>query len=598
MLVLASPPEGAPAPAGSAFADHEDAALVYRLPDGVSVALDPDGEPDFVLLWYAGDLSRAEGGYLHVRLRWNLPVEPPAQPWREEPVPFEVARYRLTVRSSGVDAAGLGEWQPAMVDGPELASRGVALDTNAAQMLRALLWGAQGVVQVEVEALFAGLAPSLPVFVECDTQPLHALLSVLLPQEPVTVDHVEAAFTSLPSGSADPFRIHPLSDGATVPAADVVRAEVARRSLGLFFEPEAFDDEWTPRTYQLRSDRPPGHLVAWDLTTPRLEARTYRAMWSVTDLFADLADPSRRARFFPMVDRVSPFARMNVHVVKSWTLDPESVREVSVDVRATGPGGVPVMHSFVFPDDPDVTTFAATYPALTREFVLEQRFNTTLTPLEGDELPIVIQRPLLQTQGPFVEVTPASAGVVVVELSAHPHLFERAAAIEASIEVEGARRKTRLDRDRCVARPTLPAAENAVPWARVEAVATDALDSARLVLHEGPLPDGHLYLAQHRLEVLDPDPVVLRASPDTAARVGYLGVRLQAPDGPAHLFVIPPDGEVTWQCWRRSVFDPVHFRYQVEYTLHTSDGHETGLNVTDWTDYDRTTLEIEVPQPD
>src|SRR5687768_5593414 len=99
------------------FRDHLAPNLAYYLPAGLELLPAADGDPDFFLLRYHGDLAEAMGGLLHFTLGFS-PLAPDlldaaALAGMElRMANIQAARFRLHLRSLHEDVPEqVGEWR-------------------------------------------------------------------------------------------------------------------------------------------------------------------------------------------------------------------------------------------------------------------------------------------------------------------------------------------------------------------------------------------------------------------------------------------------------------------------------------------------------
>lgn len=601
MLLFAA--SGSPLPGITAFPDHLEERVLHVLPAAlrVAVAPPPNRDPDFFVLRYHGDFATARGGLLHLRLELEPPAISSTDGREIRQVGFDNGRFRLILRSllDGEDDEA-GDWHPVTLAGREVAAPAVGLTPHEAQLLQTLLEDGRGVVEVEVELGYRGLVPGLPWLVTADAGALAAQLTALLPAGPVRADAVVAAFLSLSAGDATPLRWRPLVDlegAAPEPPRDAILAETALRALDRLFTREPDEEP----LYRLREDTAAGaSTISWDLTPPRQERRRCSLVWSVSELHAQLADPEARRRIFPIVTQVSPFAAVDIHILNQVPLDPAYLRKVAVDVRYTGEAGVPEFRSFPFDGRSDVARFSTFHPAASVPFALDYRLTATLAPPNGSGWPVVRKSGWTPADGLVVEASRRTLGIDFVHVEAEPAVFEKTSAIDVALDGQEAAPLALLSLT--AARPgawvALPGHDPAAPLAaRAEARAlTDGLPP--FLLREGPLAGREVRIAAYQLEVLEPDRITLRLDPEAAPRFAYVAVTVAPLAGEPRMYTLPPSETRVWSLFRSSVFDPIRFRYRIDYAALGDDGRPRPLATTDWTVTEGTELLVRPPLGD
>ncbi|HSF43246.1 MAG TPA: hypothetical protein VLT87_25825 [Thermoanaerobaculia bacterium] len=595
MLLFAE--SGSPLPGITAFPDHLEERVLHVLPAALRAVATPDGDPDFFVLRYHGDFATASGGLLHLRLE----LEPPpvsGEDGREiRQVGFDGGRFRLVLRSllEGDDAEA-GDWHPVSLAGREVAAPAVGLTPQEAQILETLLADGRSVVEVEVELGYRGLVPGMPWLVTADAAALAAQLAALLPAAPVRADGVVAAFLSLSAGDAAPLRWRPLADGAEEPSRDAILAETALRALDRLFVREPDEEP----LYRLREDAAAGAAtISWDLAPPRQERRRHTLSWSVSELHARLTDEAARRRVFPVVTQVSPFAAVDVHVLNQVPFDPGYLRKVVVDVRYTGEAGVPEFRSFVFDGGPDVARFSTFYPAASIPFTLDYRLTATLAPPNGTGWPVVQKGGWIRAAGLVVEASRRTLGLDFVRLEAEPAVFEKAAAVDITL-TDGPETPPLALLSLTAARPgvwvALPGQDPAAPLAaRAEARAlADGLPPC--LLREGPLAGRELKVSAYQLEVLEPDRITIELDPEAAPRFAYVAVTVAPLGGEPRMHTLNPGEPWVWSFFRSSVFDPIRFRYRLDYVAFGADHATRPLASTDWSVAEGSALLVRPPE--
>lgn len=595
---LVDPPGG-----GMAFADHLDAGVLYRLAAGLEPARTAAGEPDLLLLRYRGGAEVAGG-----LLRLGLALRPPpaevmaaaaAAGLLTRPVAFDQGRLRLRLRSpaqSGPEPPG--DWRPLRFAGAELVVPAVGLTVHEAQLLHQLLVDGVGAVEVEAELGYQGLAAGMPWLVGATTAPLKERLAALLPPEPARADQVAAAFRSLAGAHDGLCWWRPLEPVGDRPAPDDLLAEAGRRALErpFLFQREPATGPGRYRLLAPAGTDPP--TISLDLSGPRLERRSHHLSWSVSELYAELVDPDRRRRLFPVVDQAGPFGSVDILVVGQVPFDPGYLRKVAVDLRWNGPAGVPEVRRVVLDAGSASARCTAVYPAVAGAFRLEYRVEATLAPPSGGGWPVVLRRPYAPAPGPVVEVGRRALGLDAVRVEAEPAVFERAAAVEVALfrDPAGApltqRTLTRDDPGAWVACVGVSPEDELS--ARVDATAPDpALAAHRL--RDGPVVDRQVMITAAEVEVLAPEAVTISLHPGWAGRFGYAGVLLRSPDGTERYRTLELGQPATVHLFRASVFEPLRYHFRVDYVAFDADGGPLPLASTGWRDAEGPALVVDPP---
>ncbi len=587
-----------------AFPDHLDNHLLYYLPSTVTLLNDGTGTPDFFLLRYHGDNTQTEGGLLRFRLGTSpLPAvlleSLRRKDWQVGEVGFSAARFRLRLRSWQAGAEDeTGEWRLINPAGQELVAPALSLTAHETQFLELLLADGQNAVELQLELAYAGLTPGLPWLASCDGALLRTLLAALLPgAEPVSAEQIVAAFLSLPSMAEGTLIVwQPMEPGATRPSDEVLLREIALRSLDRLFERQPADDPFEPTLYRLRSFIPGDPLaLAWDLLPPRQESRIHRLSWSVSSLLQSLESVEAIKRFFPTVAQVSPFAKVDIHLINRLPFDPHFLRKVAVDLRYSGASGVPEYRSFTFDGSTEIQHFSVFYPAVVGDFQLAARFTTTQSPPSGVGWPIVRRGEYVPINGVLVEINRANVGMEFVNLESESVVYARASSILVELyDVDPNQDSIEEVSITPLHQLTLHAERPNAALAMTDVDATTALfvralaypigapDLPPYPLYVGCLNNRHLRIAAYQLEVLDPDLITIRLEPSVAAHFAWIRITFAAPNQTERAYILQPNQPIVWNFFRNSVFDPIAYRYRLDTIALDEQGHTLPMHSSDW----------------
>lgn len=594
--------------APNAWHDHADAGRVYYLPD--QLALSPVTGSDsagsdrftFFLLRYAGDFGAATGGLLQMGLtleRGDAALLPPD--W--QPVSFERAQLRLRLRSLLVgddsEAEG-GQWHPVVLRGGHAVTVMLFLDQTEEQLLQHLVEestsDATGAVEADLRLSYRGLVAGLPFTVIARREALDETLAALLGDSSASAAQIEAAFLSLVGTgilSFQPETFRP-EEQPEPPAEDDLLREAARRALPLFFHSVVEEGE----TRYVPQPLPPAldDQLRWGLSAARVEERDHDLNWSISKWHATLTDESLRAHYFPIVSRIAPFARATVHVINSLPLDPGHLREVRVDVRYPGPGGVPVNQSAVFQGGDPIQRFSTFYPAMTTAFRVEYRLTCLLAPAAPGEFPRLWPpvRAFADAPSPVVlEINRALAGMEFVELTAVGSVFDLCAGLDISIwpgetaTEEAAALLVTLSAETPSAWAALPGLPADGPlYARCVARPPAGLAAEAVELFDGPLVGRRLAIYRYQLEALEPELITARLADGATERYGFIAVAFRAVDAAAddggRLFTLGPDRPAVYAVWRPSIFEEASYQWRSLSARLDENGATLPLEESEW----------------
>ncbi|WP_370942053.1 hypothetical protein AB5J62_23390 [Amycolatopsis sp. cg5] len=575
------------APEGTTrFPDHAEPHVLHQLPAGLKLTKDADGTPRFQLVRFRGNESGSvRGAFVHAELVFDRGAGTADGDWIVRPVIFDRARFRLLHWVSTLaDATPVGEWQTATPRGSIAIGETVSLDSKGVQILDKVLTSGTGGFDVELEASFEGIVPGFPAVVTADLAALHQRLKSGLPGgTPAPIEAVRAAFLGLPD---DPAVLKlEIFDG--VSTRDKVLAELAERAVADLFD--RVGDDWAAPLYRLKPSATGARY--WDLQLPRFTSRIWRTGWSVSGLFASLT-PEQRAKHFPELSSVDPFAEVTVTVINQLPADSKFLTGSRVDVSYTGPSGTRERKSLSFNGDRTIERFSAFYPVFTDEFGLTGEFVGSLAPAPDAQppWPVAIGPVPLTPVDEVIRVTPADVGLAVIRAEADPGFFTRAYTADLTVTSGGKRvAAARLTESRASAAIVIPQGEFEVV---AEAAETSEPSSVRVEIGRYAGVDT-VRVPAAAVQVIMPDEVTVVL---TTAELAYAAVTLQDPAGRTRTMRLDPDTPVTWPCWRTSVFGRIRYRYQLSYVAVGPDGHTQPMKTTSWRDATTSRLSLGKPE--
>ena len=116
-------------------------------------------------------------------------------------------------------------------------------------------------------------------------------------------------------------------------------------------------------------------------------------------------------------------------------------------------------------------------------------------------------------------------------------------------------------------------------------------------LHDGPIAGRAIAIAAYQLEVLEPEPVTILLEPDLAARFAFVAVAVAPPGGAEKHFSLAAGEPRVWRCFRASVFEPLRWRYRIDYVAYSPNGTTLPLQSTTWADAEGSELLVRPPAP-
>ncbi len=581
------------------FADHLDVAIRYGLPDRLTLAQTPTGEPDFFLLRYSGD-RQDSGGLLQMRLQFvpfseALTTAIIAAGQKLLLIPFESGAFRIRVRSPITDETQqTGTWHPVLFSANQVIAQSINFDSTETQILQSLLQAEDNVVEVELALHYRGLVTGIPWLVTAQTQALKSHLVTFLGDQPVRVDQVIAAFLSIPTQS-EMLKWIALELDAVEPDRDQMLTEIAWRSLDSFFQkipPTTLTE--TPRYQLLQLLSNDSSTVSWDLIPPRQEVRQHRLSWSVSELFEQITDPEMRQKLFPIVNQVSLFGTTQIHVINFLPCDPNYLREVRLGLRFSGANGVPEYRDVVFNGQTNIERFTIVYPAL-MPFQLDYRLSAVLAPPKGVGWARTIKRDFVAANSSVIDLNYTIAGIEFVRVEAESEVFNKASAIEVFLPSTSLK-LTPEKPSAWVALPNIASTDQLT--VRCVAQPLKGVNAPAYNLVDGEIGDRILKIAAYQLEVLDPDVITLTLDPEVAPHFAYVAVSITKPtatDSGKRRELKLNQPQVYKLLGRSSVFEPVRFRYQIHYVAYNSEDNTLPIVSTDWAIAEGTTLMIRPP---
>ena len=611
MLLFDVPPQAPDGvsllPEYATFHDHAKPDIVYYLPNELTLLSAAGGDPDFYLLRYHGDASLIEGGLLRFRLGFKPLPDAVKQPvaaagWDLREAGFESARFRLRFRSLREGQSDeLGEWHRLSVASRELVAPAISLNSHETNFLETLLADGLNPVEIDFDLRYSGLVRGMPWLVSAQTVKLRSLLLPSLPAGPVRADQVAAAFLSLPQAEADPLQYHALERGVPMPSRDAILAETAVRSLETLFERSPGSDEFAPVTYLLRSEDTCPPAMSWDLLPARKEMHNHAVSWAVGPFVQNIDTEEKRNRIFPSITNVSPFSQVEIHVINRVPYDPHFLTKAAIDLRYTGAAGVPEVRSFSFNGAADVQTFR-TFFQTASTFQLNYRLTTTLAPPGGIGWPVVRKGEFIPAKGLVVEINREATGLDFVEVECEPDVFTKAGSILVMLYSSdpGAATPAPQPLVQLTLNSTRPIASVALPgispvadiFTRVEARSGVNPEAPPVLLRCGRVESRSVHIAEFQVEVLDADRISVQLDPLVADRLVLVRVTLAPLVGDGASFTLSAGQPVLWNFFRDGIFDPIAYRYQVDYVAIDGQGRTLPMVSTGWSEAHGTSLVI------
>ena len=370
----------------------------------------------------------------------------------------------------------------------------------------------------------------------------------------------------------------------------------------MLFGAEAGSDGLT--RYRLQFPPITGSTVSFDLSVPRMQIETADYAWSITSLYASLADATQRERYFPSLQTIEPYATVTIPVVCDVPFDPKHLLSVHCDARFTGPAGVPQYQTFEFPSGGMTQRFTATYPALTDSLALATRTRCTLAPPAGAGWPSIVQSDFAPNSTAFVDISRQGIGIDFVRAD----LDSAAAALVGIVSI--AIQRTGDDGSGPpLAVEELGAAHRGA-WIALQGIGPgDALDysvdaspppgvsGSAITISAGPIVDRHIALDASDLRVSAPDVVSISLDPAAAPQFAYVAVTVEPPTGAVTTRTLSVDEPLLWSMYRKSVFDALVFRYQLELVAFDDNHRTLPMQRSDWTECEGGTLVISPSVP-
>ncbi len=611
-MIQFTPNEAANLPEGC-LADHLDARRRFYLPNALAVS-ERDGNPDFRLVRYGGDLATVSGGFLSAEFELRregldaLSSAAPELSWA--PVTFESAAVRLLVRSRTMDQ-GLqqGESHPAVLSGNRYLRLAVHLAPTDTRLLASLLSQGAESVELELGLSYRGLVPGIPGFAVVDSANFFERLRPFVVGRDLLLDDIVAAFLSLPKEGFVTYR--PLdASNASLPTDDALMSELARRSLDRFFHRQESGNASAPLYRLIEEEQPEGSCTI-GLHTARMEPAEHRLTWSVSALHDALTDTEARAVHFPVVGEVSPFSDRRISVTNSLPFDPAFLRRVVVDVRYTGPSGTFEHATYRFPDDGDFQEIRTRYPAVNTEFGLESRIRLLLMPPGGSGWPAFWpgDPPFVTESSGLIEVTAERAHVRVCQIAIDPTAFVRVSRVACILKATQGDEEDRelaavdLVAGREEVALVIPDPEgSAAPKLSCLAFPPDGQPGNPLTLITDVACPEFLQVPAHQLEVLEPDAIRVRLS--TPAKSGVLFVAMafrsasepETSEGQIRSFTLTEEEPtVIWRTWRGSVFESLQYFHRVQFVPIDSIGRALPMEFGEWLPESKADFVIELP---
>jgi hypothetical protein len=168
--------------------------------------------------------------------------------------------------------------------------------------------------------------------------------------------------------------------------------------------------------------------------------------------------------------------------------------------------------------------------------------------------------------------------------------LEKASAIEISVAAS----TLILTKEQSSAWIALPnsSPENAIP---IRCIAKSSNTS--YILIDRTTTERNLRIAAYQLEIFDPDEITLTLDPESDSQFHYVAISLaQSSSTSTQRRELTSSQPLVWKLFgRRSVFDPVRFRYQIHYVAYDDDRNTLPIASTEWVIAEGNALTIRPP---
>jgi hypothetical protein len=89
-------------------------------------------------------------------------------------------------------------------------------------------------------------------------------------------------------------------------------------------------------------------------------------------------------------------------------------------------------------------------------------------------------------------------------------------------------------------------------------------------------------IAGYQLEILDPARIEIELDPQVSGRFALVQVTLASFSGEEQTFTLKPGQSVAWSFFPGSVFDPLMYRYRLDYVAIDAQGQTLPMTSADW----------------
>ena len=584
------------------FADHAEPGCRFYLPDSLGPVLESDsGVPRFRLVRY--ESSGVAGGLFYGEFtakRSDLEKLKAADPeviW--ESVPCCQAWIRLQLRShTGDETLQQGRWTRVDCDGGAHFRISFHLDKNDTVMLKALLEEGEASVEVRLRYHYNGLVIGPQGIGRMNVERFLNHPELGASDREWTQIDIVAFYLSLAPGIISFQSL----EGEPWHSSEQLLGETALRSMDSFFKQE---DRAGDVIYRFSgSQSMEQQTLVIPLHTARNEVRTHCIEWSVSDIYASLSDERSRRKHFPVVGLKDAFRSVEVHAVNSVPFDPGYVRRVIVDLRYTGGSGIFEHRKFRFSGEDNFRSLETRFPSINTDFRLESRVRVLMMPSDGGRMPTVWPRDAVFEPEPtsLVELTPARIGLRMFRIAAGEGVFQYVSRItgvlrEAAIEEETGAilAEFEFNPDKQTANVALSVPPGN-PDVCVLCVAhpPESVSADPIVILESETCPEELVIPRHWFEVLEPDMITIRLPSPSRENLLFAAVAFKRADDPADAegTLRPFDlsktdagsdsSSVTWNLWRKHVFEQSQYMYRFQYVNRDAEGRTLPMQFGDW----------------
>jgi len=601
------------------FRAHQQLDRLYLLPSAVELKTDADENPQFMLLLYAGE--ERERSFLTLQLAFQYPETDALSELVSDQsvvshVPFESGSVRISMTVPDVDDNRTveTEWADFQIDDDLLSKVTIELDRNSSLILEELLNNSDTAVeplQVEVEVRYSGFRGAFPATFSFKPYDLfqHYMTELGLPDDammdlnvvdipalPVeTVDEIHHRWITQTESETEIRPIEQATDSHVIDELLLRLSSMAwKQNGGAMYElqPVALWQGLEQLSVD-GEDISPDVTVSWNLRAPKIDHRSWHAIWNFSAFWSGLSDDVK-SDLFSKVPVPEPFSLIPIDVVNSFSFESGEFKKVILKLHYYGASqewedhelclndieGVGARNIAVLPDGSPFFYY----------YAIEAFYHA---PAGGGWPPQPIRTGIKESKDPFIHISPSLLGIQQLSIQVQESAFDSIGDVEVQLcertdpDDQGHQTTVILSRETPKREITTRKGDVAYyHFYRILIHPPTGLEAEPVGSEQWlSVPEERILITSYQTQVIAPDFIELKLSPSETYPADIVLLYLKASDATDSFEgeLIKLDRETTessWTLWRETPFSGLSYRWKSEIYFSSDAGLPATLS--DW----------------